>query len=110
MNPATFVAIYLPLIIVLIISAQRKKNVNLLKAAKNHKKKKGESIMEAVAQKYMGKGVSVTTVSETHVGILTGHYDGWITLTYKGKDTEINCDYIVKILPRDLPKEKHVIE
>ena len=66
--------------------------------------------MEAVAQKYMGKGVSVTTVSETHVGILTRHHDGWITLTYKGKDTEINCDYIVKIQPRDLPKEKHVIE
>ena len=66
--------------------------------------------MEAVAQKYMGQGVSVTTVSETHVGILTRYYDGWITLTYKGKDMEINGDYIVKIQPHNLPKEKHVID
>ena len=66
--------------------------------------------MEAIAQKYMGKGIIVTTVSESHTGILTRHYDGWITLTYKGKDTEINCDYIVKIQPHDLPREKHVID
>lgn len=65
--------------------------------------------MEHIAHKYLGQGVIVTTVSENHTGILTAYNDGWITLTYKGKELEINGDYIVKIQPHNLPKEKHVI-
>jgi len=108
LNPGSMIAIWLPIIMMLIANAHRKMNVRHCVAARIHKKRKGESLMEAVAQKYMGKGIIVTTVSESHTGILTRHNDGWITLTYKGKDTEINCDYIVKIQPHDLPREKHV--
>ena len=105
-----YAAVWLPVAMLLILYGRRKKYLRHSLAARLHRKKKGECIMEAVALKYMNRGVIVTTVNESHVGILTRYQDGWITLAYKGKDIEINCDYIVKIVPHALPREKHVAE
>ena len=105
-----YAAVWLPFAMLLILYGKRKKYTRQSLAARIHRKKKGESIMEAVAQKYMGKGVSVTTVNESHVGILTRYHDGWITLTYKYKDLDHHCDYIVKMQSHPLPREKHVAE
>ena len=71
------------------------------------RKKNGEAYeMEDIILKHMDQGVSVTTIQTTAVGRLKSYKDGWITIDYKGKETDINCEYIVSIHPAKLPKEK----
>jgi len=106
MNAGTWIAVYLPFIILFFILMQRKKALKHHTAAKLHKRKGGAHIMQHIIEKYMGKGVRITTVNDTHLGFLSAYEDGWITLTYEGKDTELNADYIVQMEAHDIPEKK----
>ena len=68
-----------------------------------------ESDMEEMIRKYLGGGISVTTVDSTEVGRLVAFHDGWLTLSYKGKEEEINGNFVVLVKRSKLPKEKYPV-
>ena len=106
MNAGTWIAVYLPFIVLFFVLMQRKKALRHHTAAKLHRRKGGAHIMQHIIEKYMGKGVHITTVEAQHIGFLSAYENGWLTLTYKGKDTELNADYIVHMEAHDIPEEK----
>ena len=98
MSAATWVAVYLPLFIVLWLLWQTRRGVRQCRAAAIHRKKGGVPIMEAIILKLMQKGVAITTINDTLTGKLTRYENGWLTLTdAKGREQYVNADYIIKM-------------
>ena len=98
MNAGSWIAIWLPVLLLLYLLWVRKKAVLHHNAAANCRKKGGKPPMEEIIQKLMNEQVYVTTINDTLNGTLTRYADGWITLAdKKGKEQYINADYIIKL-------------
>ena len=65
MNAGTWIAVYLPFIVLFFVLMQQKKALKHHTAAKLHKRKGDAHIMQHIIEKYMGKGVRITTVNYT---------------------------------------------
>jgi hypothetical protein len=97
-STGSWIAIWLPVMLVLYLLWVRKNAILHHNAAENCRKKGGKPPMEEIIQKLMGEKALVTTIEGTETGILSRYVDGWITLTdKKGNEKYLNGDYIVKI-------------
>lgn len=98
MNPAYWIAIFLPLLVVLWLARRTRQGAGFHGAARRHRDKGGKPIMEEIILKLMGKGVQVCTINDTLTGKLTHYAQGWLTLTdAKGKEQFVNADYITQM-------------
>ena len=97
-SPA-WISAWLPTLLLFFLLLQHRKKLRRIIRNRIKNKKGGLPQMEAIIEKYLHQGVTVTTIDSTESGRLTAYRDGWMTLTRKGKDTELNCDYIIKIAP-----------
>lgn len=105
MNTSTWICYLMPIVLFFILYIC---NRNKKKKVKQHiKSKKGfQNDMNEVIDKFMNKGVCVTTIDDSDTGRLIAFNDGWITISEKGEDKCINTEYIVKIEGYTLPEDK----
>lgn len=106
MNSSTWICCYFMPLLMFILLAIRNKN-RKKKVRQHIVNKKGLlDSMNEVIEKFMNKGVRVTTIDEADIGRLISFNDGWITITNRGADKCINTEYIVKIEEYKLPEDK----
>lgn len=103
MNIEQFIAIYLPIIILLfvIIPSQRR---NIIKKIR---KKRGKRIMaNELIKKYIGKNcvISTGTFGSAASGEITAVEDNWIEINTKKGAQVINIDFITNIT--EIPSKK----
>lgn len=98
MNPAYWIAILLPLLVVLWLRRRTRQAAGFYWAARRRRDKGEKPMMEEIILKLMGKGVQVCTINDTLTGKLTHYAQGWLTLTDpKGKEQYVNADYVTQM-------------
>lgn len=102
MNPAWWIAILLPLLVVLWLRRRTRRSAGFHRAARRRRDKGEQPIMEEIILNLMGKGVQVCTINDTLTGKLTHYAQGWLTITdAKGRAQYVNADYIT--LMKEIP-------
>lgn len=103
MNPAIWLCILLPIIIVLISQNEEKKTAVILRI----KRKKGGrlSVLEML-DGFIGKECLIYTMhsSSQVAGIIRSVKDNWVEVESKGTIELVNADYIVRV--REYPTTK----
>ena len=96
---------FFPLLILLIIlSLQKKETTKYLESRIG--RKKGDQEMQKLAQRFIGKEVLMNTVaSGTYDGILKEVVDNAVVLEKDGKETVVNLDYVIRL--REYPRNKN---
>ena len=96
---------FIPLMILLIVLAQQRKETNKYIKARI-RRRKGDPEMQKLAERFIGKDVMINTVaSGTYDGILKEIVDNAVVLEKDGKETIVNLDYVIRL--REYPKNKH---
>ncbi len=97
---------WLPIIFLwFIVFWQMKKRKNAVKSIIKHKKE-GINEMEETIRSFMNMPVYITLISEETVDcVIKSYNDGWITVLKKEDNQAINCDYIVKIIPKKVKQK-----
>ena len=96
---------FIPLMILLIVLAQQRKETNKYIEARI-RRRKGDPEMQKLAERFIGKDVMINTVaSGTYDGILKEIVDNAVVLEKDGKETIVNLDYVIRL--REYPKNKH---
>lgn len=94
----SYLCIFLTLFLILYLIRRRQKSAGCHQAAKLRRQRGEGPVMEAIIMKYLGRGVQVTTISDTLTGKLVGYAEGWLTLTdAKGREKHVNADYVVQL-------------
>lgn len=103
MNP-WWVSVFPLLILFLVLSQQKKETVKYLET--RIRKQKGDTQMQQLALRYIGKDVLLTTVaSGSYDGVLREVVDNAAVLDKNGKETVVNLDYVIRL--REYPKNKN---
>lgn len=98
MNSTYWIAILLPLLVVLWLRRRNRQGAGFYQAARRRRDKGEKPIMEEIIGKLMGKGVQVCTINDTLTGKLTHYAQGWLTLTdAKGTERYVNADYVTQM-------------
>ena len=101
MNPAIYIAIFLPLLIMLL--QQKQNNTALLML--RHKRKGARSDMKDLARHFIGKDCLVYTFNGTQLsGVIKEVTENALLMDNKGSPEAINLDFIVRI--REYPTNK----
>ena len=103
MNPAIYIAIFLPLLIILLQQRQFKKFY--IKKHITSKRKGGKPKMLELAKRFIGKECLIYTFNSTVEGTVTEVSDSAILVQGKSSMEIINLDFIVRI--REYPKGKN---
>ena len=102
MNPGLIGII--PLLVLLIVLAQRRKETNKYIEARI-RKQKGDTEMQKLAVRFIGKDVMLNTVaSGTYDGVMKEVVDNAVVLEKDGKETIVNLDYVIRL--REYPTNK----
>ena len=103
MNPAIYVAIFLPILIMIMNRRKRRRQIEeIIK-----KRKKGDTgEMLEFARALIGKECIIYLFDDNqHTGIIKEVTDGAILFEKKGEAQVLNLDYVVRI--REFPKNKN---
>jgi hypothetical protein len=103
MNPAIYVAIFLPILIMIMNRRKRRRQIEeIIK-----KRKKGDTgEMLEFARALIGKECIIYLFDDTrHTGIIKEVSYGAILFEKKGEAQVLNLDYVVRI--REFPKDKN---
>lgn len=99
-----WVSVFPLLILFLVLSQQKKETVKYLET--RIRKQKGDTQMQQLALRYIGKDVLLTTVaSGSYDGVLREVVDNAAVLDKNGKETVVNLDYVIWL--REYPKNKN---
>ncbi|MDY3071516.1 MAG: hypothetical protein SOX31_04730 [Eubacteriales bacterium] len=104
MNPAIYIAIFMPLL--LMLWAQRYESRRLLmKHIRAAKKRRGENPMQELAKRFIGKECLIYTFGNQLTGTITEVTDGAILVDNKSETEAVNLDFVVRI--REYPRGKN---
>ena len=99
-----WVSVFPLLILFLVLSQQKKETVKYLET--RIRKQKGDTQMQQLALRYIGKDVLLTTVaSGSYDGVLREVVDNAAVLDKNGQETVVNLDYVIRL--REYPKNKN---
>lgn len=95
LNPAIYIAIFLPLFFLFLQNKKNKKTVvkNILK-----RKNRGESVlMLELAKKFIDKKCYIYTLNDTFSGVITEVTDNAVLVETKSTTDLVNLDFIIRI-------------
>ncbi len=99
MNPATWIAIYLPIFILLFVIIPQQSQMQAQAARKMMKKRRLQTLNHELIRKFIGKVCKITTGSygSTTSGKIIDVKENWIELeTHKGIEL-MNADFVQNI-------------
>ena len=95
---------FIPLMVLLLILSQQRKETNKFIEARI-RRKKGDTEMQKLAVRFIGKDVMLNTVvSGTYDGVMKEVVDNAVVLEKDGKETIVNLDYVIRL--REYPTNK----
>ncbi len=99
MDTAQWLAIYLPLFLILFVFLPASQRRRLLAARK--RKRERRAMANELLKKYIGKTCTVSTGSfgTTAVGVISTVEDNWIEVATKKGPRLFNTDYVTNIIP-----------
>ena len=96
---------FIPLMVLLIVLAQQRKETNKYIESRI-RKQKGDTEIQKLAVRFIGKDVMLNTVaSGTYDGVIKEVVDNAVVLEKNGKETIVNLDYVIRL--REYPANKH---
>jgi len=103
MDPAIWICVFLPLIIILIVSVQHRKNILWYITRKRILKRSID--MSEIVKKFIGKTCLITTINSGAldgglVGEIAAVEDNCIVLRDKKGESLINLDFVVTVKER----------
>jgi len=110
LDTATWIALFLLFFIIWLTmkSTKKKRQRNILKIRRLHKKKGGVTMSEVI-KRFVDKECIITTMNETVTGIITAVEENWIVVSPAGNPEAgadiISLDYISRI--REYPRKKN---
>ncbi|MGB4588533.1 MAG: hypothetical protein WBI17_04775 [Clostridiaceae bacterium] len=105
MNPAIWIAIFLPIWISIMVSLNNKKELQKSIIFKQKKKREGLSMSNEVIRNFIGKDCIITTFQTQVNGIIESIEDNWVILRVGNQIEIVNIDYISRI--REYPLKKN---
>jgi len=98
MNPAIWIAIYLPIFILLfIIPAENRRKIGM--AQKIKRKRGNQKMSNEMIKGYIGKLCNISLSGENYQKVtITEVVDNWVKLDNKGQTNLVNADYILSII------------
>ena len=102
MNPAIYVGVFLPLLVILLEQQQNDAQMTTNRIVK--RKKKGLTYMNESVKQFIGKNCLIYTYNNQLTGIVVSVEDNWLTIKTKAGTELVNLDYINRI--REYPVKK----
>ncbi len=98
---------WIVLVVVLVVIFFSKMQNNLLVIRRHLRKRKGNTHMTELINKFIGKECLIYTCTSgnTVTGIIRSYNEGWIEVERDGVCDIMNCEYILRI--REYPKNKN---
>lgn len=103
MNPAIYISIFLPLLVILLEQEQTNAQMRTIQIIKRKARKEGTSMNESVKQ-FIGKSCMIYTYNAQLTGMVVSVEDNWLTIKTKTGTELVNLDYINRI--REYPVKK----
>lgn len=103
MNPAIYLCLLLPIVLLLVMEEKQKK-IHIKQRIVGSKVKKGNSYMLEIVNVYVGKECLIYTMNSQITGTISEVNDNWIKIKSGTTEDIINLDYVIRI--REYPKNK----
>lgn len=103
MNPAIYLCLLLPIVLLLVMEEKQKK-IHIKQRIIGSKVKKGNSYMLEIINAYVGKECLIYTMNSQITGTISEVNDNWIKIKSGTTEDIINLDYVIRI--REYPKNK----
>lgn len=103
MNPAIYVGIFLPLLVILLEQEQANAQMRTIQIIKRRTRKEGTPMNESVKQ-FIGKNCAIYTYNNQLIGTVVSVEENWMTIKTKNASELVNLDYISRI--REYPVKK----
>ena len=104
MNPAIWIAIFLPIWISIIVTLNNKKELQKSIIYKLKKKREGQRMSNEVIKNFIGKDCIITTFQTQITGVLESIEENWVILRVGERVEIVNIDYISRIREHPLKK------
>lgn len=105
LNPAIWIAIFLPIWIGIIVNLNNKKELQKSIIFKLKKKREELRMSNEVIKKFIGKDCIITTFQTQINGVIETIEENWVILRVEDKTEIVNIDYISRI--REYPLKKN---
>ncbi|HNX14867.1 MAG TPA: hypothetical protein PK854_08845 [Oscillospiraceae bacterium] len=102
MNPAVYISIFLPLLVIFIEQEQANAQMRTTRITK--RRKEGQIRMNESVRQFIGKNCLIYTYNNQLTGTVFSVEDNWLTIMTKAGSELINIDYINRI--REYPTKK----
>ena len=104
MNPAIWIAIFLPIWISIIVTLNSKKELQKSIIYKLKKKREGQGMSNEVIKNFRGKNCIITTFQTQITGVIESIEENWVILRVGEQIEIVNIDYISRIREHPLKK------
>jgi len=104
MEPAVYISVFLPLLVILLEQEQAKAQMKTIQIIKRKARKEGLEHMNESVKQFIGKNCIIYTYNNQLTGTVVSVEDNWLTLKTKTVSELVNLDYISRI--REYPSKK----
>ena len=104
MEPAVYISVFLPLLVILLEQEQSNAQMATLRVKKRKARKEGLEHMNESVKQFIGKNCIIYTYNNQLTGTVVSVEDNWMTLKTKTVSELVNLDYISRI--REYPAKK----
>ncbi|HOP09951.1 MAG TPA: hypothetical protein PK629_00505 [Oscillospiraceae bacterium] len=104
MNPAIYIGVFLPLLVILLEQQQTYAQMMTLRIVKRKARKEGIDPMNESVKQFIGKSCMIYTYNNQMTGTVVSIEENWMTIKTKSGSELINLDYISRI--REHPAKK----
>jgi len=105
LNPAIWIAIFLPIWIIIIVNLNNNKELQKSIIFKLKKKREGQRMSNEVIKNFIGKDCIMSTFQTQITGVIESIEDNWVIIRVGEQIEIINIDYISRI--REYPLKKN---
>ncbi len=104
MNPAIYVGVFLPLLVIMLEQQQSYAQMKTIQIIKRKTRKEGIQHMNESVKQFIGKNCLIYTYNNQLTGMVVSVEDNWLTMKTKTGSELVNLDYISRI--REYPLKK----
>lgn len=105
MSPIYWIGMFMPIWIIILISANRNNEFKKIAMTKIRKRKEGQTMNNEIIKSYIGKECILYTFQTQVSGIIESVEENWISIRVENKLELINIDYVTRI--REFPLKKN---